>query len=87
MTNILQYRDIERIKTIVNQACEDASREGIGSHEAINWGDLGWVDVGVKNDHYYVLIEEASPTSFEFQRYISDRLMEQGFLVEVRTEW
>ena len=80
---------LSRIKVIVDTACYDAERElRLNSREAINWGDLGCADVGTKNDGYYAVIQEASPTATELMLFVYDRLVAGGYPnVEVSAEW
>lgn len=61
-------------------------------HAAINWGDLGVVEVvwcrSLTRTWYCVLIEEAAPDNWEFQKFVADELAAGGWPdVEVRTEW
>lgn len=56
--------------------------------EAINWGDLGVVDVVKRGDAWYVLIEEASPDCPQLCGYIRSWLNKWGWKsVTVETEW
>ncbi len=55
--------------------------------DAINWGDLGVVEVTKSGDRFIVLVEEASPEAANLQRYVGDWLTEWGWNVEVVTAW
>jgi hypothetical protein len=77
----------KNIRTIVNMACEEACVANT-IRGAINWGDLGCADVGTMNDSYYVVIEEASPDSWELVKFVYDKLAAAGYKnVDVRAEW
>ena len=57
-------------------------------NEAINWGDLGVMDVRrLGEDGWLVDIEEANPDCPVLCGYISGWLRKWGWEVEVRTEW
>jgi hypothetical protein len=89
---------------LIQEVATKALQEYISSTEpkdrfsGVNYADLEVVDVWVKysihdEDLYYgVLIEECSPTAYEFQEYVGEYLKENlpdylsGF-VNVETEW
>lgn len=78
-----------RIWTIVEDACVAAQYDlKPHSREAVNWGDLGCADVGVINNGYYAVIEEAAPGCTELIEYVTQYLAANGITnVEVSTEW
>ena len=81
--------ELDKIAKVVDLACQLAEYTVMPySKQAINWGDLGCADVGTMNDGYYVIIEEATPTSTDIIEYVEERLVEAGFSnVRVTTEW
>lgn len=87
--DVLEKRDLEAIRRIVDDACEEAFRtQRYTMLGAINWGDLGCADVGTKDEGYYAVIEEADPAAWELCRFVADRLAAAGFdNVDVSTEW
>ena len=77
-----------QIQSVVDKAIESADKKDFDG-EAINWGDLCCVDVGVNmSGGYTVVIEEATPDCPNFHAYIYDSLSAAGYHnVEVFTEW
>jgi hypothetical protein len=89
-----------QIQEVANKALEEYknSTEPKDRFSGVNYADLEVVDVYVKysihdEDLYYgVLIEECSPTAYDFQDYMVEYLKENlpdylsGF-VNVETEW
>lgn len=80
------------IREAADAACDSAQEAGVKG--AINWADLGVVEVRFCVDEdgsatYDVLIEEAAPGSVELMRYIGSFLerLDLVYPVEVRTEW
>jgi hypothetical protein len=89
---------------LIQEVANKALQEYINSTEpkerfsGVNYADLQVVDVYVKYSIHYedleygVLIEECSPTAYEFQEYVGEYLKENlpdylsGF-VNVETEW
>ena len=60
---------------------------GIGD-EAINWGDIGCVDVHAdEGNTFKVYIEEASPKAVGLKRWLAENLLRWGWDCEVETEW
>ncbi len=59
------------------------------NQEAINWADLGAVEVReFKDGSFYILIEEASPDCYKFNHLIESRLVDKfGIVATVKTEW
>ncbi len=55
--------------------------------DAINWGDLGVVEVMKSGDRFVVLIEEVAPEATNLRRYVGDWLAEWGWDIEVKTTW
>lgn len=92
-TFISQYPAIRRT---ANRACRIAAnmrRDGLKlfDGEAINWANLQctevrWVNNG-KLAHIEAVIEEADPSCVELSAFIRQRLAEDGYSVEVVTEW
>jgi hypothetical protein len=96
--------NIKENLTLIQEVATKALQEYINSTEpkerfsGVNYADLEVVDVWVKysihdEDLYYgVLIEECSPTAYEFQEYVGEYLRENlpkhlsGF-VNVELEW
>ena len=76
--------DTDELKRIVNKACEDAREERVGWDEAVNWEDLGFVEVIIRP---HVLVEEASSGARRLQEFIEGRLWDAGFDVGVETAW
>ena len=76
--------DEEKLRRIVDKACEDARKESIFWDEAVNWGDLGFVEVVIRP---HVLVEEASSGAHRLQEFIEGRLWDAGFDVGVETAW
>jgi hypothetical protein len=69
-----------------------AAHERNFARSAINWGDLGVLETfrceSAERTWYCVVIEEASPDNWEFQKFIAEELAKAGWdNVEVRTEW
>ena len=55
--------------------------------EAINWGDLGVVEVEKFGEKYFISIEEVAPNSFHLIAYIEKFMNAWGWDVRVSTEW
>ncbi len=60
--------------------------EGLAG-EAINWGDLGVMDVIATSEGFLMHVEEAAPDCPNFCRWLSEKLAGWGWQVEVITEW
>jgi hypothetical protein len=80
------------IRQIADEACDSAQAAGVTG--AINWGDLGVVEVRfcINEDSraaYEVLIEEASPGSMSLIEHVQAKLagLHLDWPVEIRTEW
>ena len=92
--------ELEEVEMEVNKILKALYRKDGGTNrtklkkygldkEAINWGDLGVVEVWYKPEgcRYLVIIDEADPSCGKFQGYISSEMRKKGFNVEVVTEW
>ena len=90
-------KNLALIQEVANKALEEHknSTERFGG---VNYADLRVVDVWVKYSiheedlEYGVLIEECSPTAYEFQEYVGEYLKDNlpndlGWHVYVETEW
>lgn len=80
------------IREAADAACDTAQSAGVTG--AINWADLGVVEVRFCVDEagsatYDLLIEEAAPGEVDLMRHISEALDKLGLVypVEIRTEW
>jgi hypothetical protein len=60
--------------------------EGLAG-EAINWGDLGVMDVVTTSEGFLMHVEEADPDCPNFCHWLSEKLAGWGWQVEVITEW
>jgi hypothetical protein len=83
---VARLPDLDRL---ADDAC-DAANPII--QDSVNWGDLGCVEasvvVSLDEIYYQVLIEEASPDAYDFQRFVRDYLRERGFgNVRVHRNW
>ena len=76
--------DTDELKRIVDKACADARKESARWDEAVNWGDLGFVEVIIRP---HVLVEEASSGGHRLQEFSEGRLWDAGFDVGVETAW
>lgn len=69
------------------------SSTNIIQYSPVNYADLRVVDVSYNlhldgEEDYSVLIEECSPTAYEFQEFMVECLKEKlGFFVNVSCEW
>jgi len=85
--------DLRLLKDAADEACIAAAAAVKQPLEAINWGDLHCISAKRTEDEdgnieHEVLIEEASPLSYELQEFIRNFLREKGFKgVDVITEW
>lgn len=86
--------DLKRLKAAANDACDLAQQHSKDfPGEAINWGDLGCSEAGYYrtdngDEGYYVVLEEASPSTSAFRMFIIRELAARDWPnVEVRTEW
>jgi hypothetical protein len=96
MTLIFDSEDVYNNFIKIKKASEEILQEHKNSTEkfsGVNYGDLDVVDVYVSyhmdgDIHYHILIEECSPTSYEFQEFMVESLKEKlGFCVIVECEW
>ena len=80
----------------IKKASEEILQEHKKSTEkfsGVNYGDLSVVDVYLTyhmdgDIHYHLLIEECSPTSYEFQEFMVECLKDKlGVSVIVECEW
>jgi hypothetical protein len=85
------------IQDVANKALE-LHKNSTEKFSGVNYGDLLVVDVWVKysiheedSANYGVLIEECSPTAYEFQeymiKYLYENLPDLGGCICVETEW
>ena len=79
-----------KVETCVNAACKAAADSQV--NYCANMGDLGCVDLvwvyGNDGDSWWqATIEEASPHDYKLRAFITAYCREQGFHVEVITEW
>ncbi|WP_328187018.1 hypothetical protein [Marinobacter sp. OP 3.4] len=88
----MMMETLAAIRQAADDACDNAQEAGVTG--AINWGDLGVVEVRFcineqGDGSYDVLIEEAAPGSADLMRHISEALDKLGLVypVEIRTEW
>jgi hypothetical protein len=88
-----QQQHLKTIRVLADDACLMATSREDRFGEAINWGDLGCVDVrwwksvdgaiGIT-----VYIEEADPSAYQLQAVIREHLASHGYPnIEVVTEW
>jgi len=89
--------DLKIIAERINKIIE-SDRNKDFNNQAVNWGDLGVVEITLNREvypeqgkvYYHVLIEEASPDSYEFIGYIVDTYYElYGYVedIQIITEW
>lgn len=83
---------LREIYDYANEVLDNTKPEDVKG--AINWGDLGCVDVSwCKSVHgtesVMLLIEEVSPDCYELRQYMYERMMEKfpNIMFEVHTEW
>jgi hypothetical protein len=84
-----------RIHTAASSALDDAKLAEFRS--AINWGDLGVVDIRYWQalngaSGWEVLIEEASPDAVDLQEFVRERMsieygIDREIVIEIRTDW
>lgn len=96
MTLIFDSEDVYNNFIKIKKASEEILQEHKKSTEkfsGVNYGDLGVVDVYLTyhmdgDIYYHILIEECSPTSYEFQEFMVESLKDKlGFCVIVECEW
>ena len=75
--------DTGELERIVNQACKDARKQQGSFLAAVNWEDLGFVELTRPR----VLVEKASHNAHQLQQFIQARLWDAGFDVGVETAW
>jgi len=83
---------MKKLREVADAACDRAQASGVQG--AINWGDLGVVEVRFcVNEEgegvYDILIEEAAPGSSELMQYVTERIggLCKPHGCEIRTEW
>jgi len=88
----MMMKTLSAIRTAADTACDSAQEAGVEG--AINWADLGVVEVRFCIDEqgdcsYDVLIEEAAPGCVDLMRHVSGEIAKIGlpYGFEVRTEW
>ena len=67
-------------------AHEDIKKYGL-DEDAINWGDLGVLDVYKVKGIWRIAIEEVAPDAENLQAYIILWLKRWGWTVQVETSW
>ena len=81
-----------KIKEVSDQILEENKNSKV-RFGGINYADLRIVDVSYNlhldgEEDYSVLIEECSPTAYEFQEFMVECLKDKlGFFVNVSCEW
>ena len=91
MTNEIKNQ-LLKIKEVADQVLEEHEKSTV-RFGGINYADLRVVDVSYNlhldgEEDYTVLIEECSPTAYEFQEYMVECLKDKlGFFVNVSCEW
>ena len=81
-----------KIKEVADEILE-THKNSTEKFGGVNYGDLGVVDVSYNlhldgEEDYSVLIEECSPTAYEFQEFMLECLKDKlGFYVNVVLEW
>lgn len=86
------YDKFIKIKKVSEEILEE-HKNSTERFSGVNYADLNVVDVyltyHMDGDIYYnILIEECSPTAYEFRKFVGDCLKERlGFTVIVYTEW
>ena len=81
-----------KIKEVADEILE-THKNSTEKFGGVNYGDLGVVDVSYNlhldgEEDYSVLIEECSPTAYDFQEYMVECLKDKlGFYVNVVLEW
>jgi hypothetical protein len=88
-----QQQHLKTIQGLADDACLMATNRRLERVEAVNWGNLGCVDVrwwksvdgaiGIT-----VYIEEADASAYQLQAFIREHLAAHGYPnIEVVTEW
>jgi hypothetical protein len=86
------YHNFTKIKTAAEEILQE-HKNSTEKFSGVNYGDLSVVDVYLTyhmdgDIHYHILIEECSPTSYEFQEFMVESLKDKlGFCVIVECEW
>jgi hypothetical protein len=81
-----------KIKEVADEILE-THKNSTEKFGGVNYGDLRVVDVSYNlhldgEEDYSVLIEECSPTAYDFQEYMVECLKDKlGFYVNVVLEW
>lgn len=96
MTNLDPcYTQLKQLFTLTNEAIDEAVKirhKDLFKHEAINWADLGAVELSARLDdygsfEYHVIVEEASPKADNLALFIRNYLLFKGLDVSVETRW
>jgi hypothetical protein len=88
-----QQQHLKTIQGLADDACLMATNRRLERVEAVNWGNLGCVDVrrwsDISGDEgITVYIEEADPSAYLLQSIIREHLAAHGYPnIEVVTEW
>ncbi len=83
--------DTAELERIVNEACEDAfldiARDCKNSRfdkDAVNWANLCFSELETSPR---VIVRRVSPNADELRKFITERLRDAGFDVDVETAW
>ena len=91
-------KNLTLIQEVATKALEEHKETVISGFKGVNYADLRVVDVWVKYSiheedlEYGVLIEECSPTAYDFQDYMLEYLKDNlpnnlGWRIYVELEW
>ena len=89
----MTYDEVQQRRIALRDATEDACIAAYAdlrpnSQEAINWGDLGCAQCGIKDNAWYVVVEEAAPNAVGLWQFVRDWLTDHGYPdVEVEVRW
>ena len=89
---LMELQILAKIKQVADQILEEHKNSKV-RFGGINYADLRIVDVSYNlhldgEEDYSVLIEECSPTSYEFHEFMVGCLKNKlGFYVNVSCEW
>lgn len=88
----MEYDKLREIYEFANEVLDNIKPGDVEG--AINWGDLGCVDVSwCKSVHgtesVLLNIEEVSPDCYELRQYMYERMLERfpDVMFDVQTEW
>lgn len=89
---LMELQILAKIKEVADEILETHKNSTV-RFGGINYADLRIVDVSYNlhldgEEDYSVLIEECSPTAYEFQEFMVECLKDKlGFFVNVSCEW